>query len=366
MTDDRFHAFDALDPPDRWTEIVQRSPQPGVPGVERPAAHHRLLLVAVVVVALAVITGAAIAVTRGGDPQVVRSAGGSGVASAPATSTPTPPTPTTPTAPATSAGPVGDGGCTIGPGIPSATPGGEVAGQVTIDAINLRNFFYVDGTDLASMQKGIGHQPGSPGPGQAGNAVLVGHRTTYGAPFHNLDQLHAGDRIVVTSPVGDATYLTRSIEVVDPNDTAVLADFGDDRLTLVTCEPKFSAKQRLVLVADLVGPPQAAEGTGTTTTTPGATTTIAPGAATAEVFTCVHAVDNDPLVATGTVRVGTGVRAATVTVAVVDGEPQQIHGSASVRVTLAPGRTEVAFRMSISVRGPIDGSVCKVTRVVVG
>jgi sortase A len=118
----------------------------------------------------------------------------------------------------------------------------------------------VEGVGPEELKKGPGHQPGTAGPGQLGNMVLAGHRTTYGAPFGRYDELAAGDEVVVSGPTGSYTYRISGTEVVDPSDTAVVlpvprqpdAQPTKRLLTLITCTPKYSAKQRLVISGEMV------------------------------------------------------------------------------------------------------------------
>ncbi len=132
---------------------------------------------------------------------------------------------------------------------------GEPVAFIRIPKIGLEKVV-VQGVSVEDLQKGPGHYDESPLPGQAGNAAIAGHRTTYGAPFNQIDQLAPGDQITVTTVLGTATY-TVSAEpyVVSPDQVEVLDDFGDNRLTLTSCHPKYSAAQRLVVNATLVGQP---------------------------------------------------------------------------------------------------------------
>jgi sortase A len=116
--------------------------------------------------------------------------------------------------------------------------------------------YVVEGTTEADLDKGPGHYAGTAVPGQEGNVAIAGHRTTYGAPFNRLDELTLGDSIQLTTDNGERlTYLvTQRPVAVSPSDISVLNDFGDDRLTLTTCTPKYSAAQRLVVVAELKQP----------------------------------------------------------------------------------------------------------------
>lgn len=116
----------------------------------------------------------------------------------------------------------------------------------------------VEGVGVEALKKGPGHLPGSAMPGETGNVVISGHRTTYGAPFYRLDELEVGDEILLTDRDGVYRYLVSEKEVVLPHEVRVIAPFTDARLTLTTCEPRFSARQRLIIVAKLQGTPKGA------------------------------------------------------------------------------------------------------------
>lgn len=112
----------------------------------------------------------------------------------------------------------------------------------------------VEGTTASALRAGAGHYPSTPLPCEVGNVGIAGHRTTYGRPFHNLDQLEPGDRIVLETPVGTCTYEVRVDPfVVAPTAVEVVANTPDEaRLTLTTCHPKGSARQRLVVSATMI------------------------------------------------------------------------------------------------------------------
>lgn len=112
----------------------------------------------------------------------------------------------------------------------------------------------VEGTSASALRAGAGHYPASPLPGEEGNVAIAGHRTTYGRPFHDNDKLATGDEIILTTPVGKYTYrVVRDPYVVDSHDWTPIANQpGIRELTLTTCHPKGSAKQRLIIKAELV------------------------------------------------------------------------------------------------------------------
>ena len=113
----------------------------------------------------------------------------------------------------------------------------------------------VEGVSSSALRAGAGHYPSTPLPCETGNVAIAGHRTTYGRPFHDLDLLEPGDEIHLQIPVGECTYRVTAVNIVSPNDVGVIAGSGDNRLTLTTCHPKGSARQRLVVVAELIASP---------------------------------------------------------------------------------------------------------------
>ena len=106
----------------------------------------------------------------------------------------------------------------------------------------------VSGTSQLDLAKGPGLINSTSRPGEEGNVAIAGHRTMYGAPFRRLHELRAGDELVLKLPDADLLYVIRKTGRVKPSDSSVLDSFGDNRLTLISCDPPFSAKFRLVVV----------------------------------------------------------------------------------------------------------------------
>lgn len=113
----------------------------------------------------------------------------------------------------------------------------------------------VQGVSTRDLKTGAGHMPRTPLPGQPGNSVISGHRTTYGAPFHDLDVLEWGDTIEVETAIGEHTYAVRETYIVKPDEIWVTNALPGSWLTLTTCNPRFSARQRLIIRAELVDGP---------------------------------------------------------------------------------------------------------------
>jgi sortase A len=135
-------------------------------------------------------------------------------------------------------------------------PVGEAVAVIRIPSIGVDKAV-VEGVGVPDLKKGPGHYPTSPMPGQPGNAAIAGHRTTYGAPFYRLDELHPGDEIRVTTRQGRFRFVVDSTQIVKPSQVEVLDPPTDGKahLTLTTCNPRFSARQRLVVHAVLQGEP---------------------------------------------------------------------------------------------------------------
>jgi sortase A len=137
---------------------------------------------------------------------------------------------------------------------PSA-PAGTAIDHLVIPKIGVDKYV-VEGVQEDDLVNGPGHYPGTVLPGQDGNAAIAGHRTTYGAPFFNLDQLRAGDLIEITARGGEQfRYQVTASKVVSPDDVAVLDPTTTPELTLTTCNPRYSATSRLIVTAALVGQP---------------------------------------------------------------------------------------------------------------
>jgi LPXTG-site transpeptidase (sortase) family protein len=131
-----------------------------------------------------------------------------------------------------------------------AMPEGAVA-RLVIPAISL-DAFVGEGTTPEVLNEGPGHYEETPLPGEQGNSAIAGHRTMYGHPFRHLDSLQPGDVITTYTAARRAHYRVVSVAPVDPSDVGVAAPTDDSRLTLTTCNPVGSARERLVVVATLV------------------------------------------------------------------------------------------------------------------
>ena len=104
--------------------------------------------------------------------------------------------------------------------------------------------------DTALLRTGPVHYGITPLPGAGEPFAVAGHRTTYGAPFYELDKLRPGDSLFVETPYARFRYRVAKTTTVDPSDTGVLLDRGY-ALVLTTCTPPYSAAHRLVVWATL-------------------------------------------------------------------------------------------------------------------
>jgi sortase A len=127
---------------------------------------------------------------------------------------------------------------------------GDAIGRIKIPAVSA-DYVLIQGTDTASLQRGPGHYPDTPFPGQGGTVGIAGHRTTYLAPFRHIDQLDEGDQILLEMPYATFTYTVQTHQIVDPGDVGIVKQVGYERLVLTACHPLYSAAQRYAVFAKL-------------------------------------------------------------------------------------------------------------------
>ena len=137
---------------------------------------------------------------------------------------------------------------------------GQGLTRLEIPKLNVK-VLVVEGTTPAALKAGAGHYQQTPLPGEAGNVAIAGHRTTYGRPFNRLDEMRAGDIVYLDTPFSRFEYKVvpsfdgkANPHAVLPTDYHVVArpkDRNAHWLTLTTCHPKGSARERLVLRLEL-------------------------------------------------------------------------------------------------------------------
>ncbi len=127
---------------------------------------------------------------------------------------------------------------------------GEGIGRIKIPRIGL-GIVMVQGTDTATLQKGPGHYPTTPLPGQGGTVGIAGHRTTYLAPFRHIDDLQKGDPVIIEMPYGTFTYKVRRARIVDPGDVGIIHRTKHEQIVMTACHPLYSAVHRYAVFARL-------------------------------------------------------------------------------------------------------------------
>jgi LPXTG-site transpeptidase (sortase) family protein len=134
---------------------------------------------------------------------------------------------------------------------------GESFGRIRIPKAGV-DWPLIEGVQKEQLDISPGHMPRTAMPGQFGNAVIAGHRSTFGAPFSHLDLLEPGDEIQVDTGIGTHTYAVVSTEIVPPTGMWTVQHRDGGWLTLVTCHPKGSNAQRMIVFARLVDGPNLA------------------------------------------------------------------------------------------------------------
>lgn len=140
---------------------------------------------------------------------------------------------------------------------------GQAIGRIVIPRLSL-NMILVNGTDESSLERGPGRDLVTYMPGQDRLVYVAGHRTTYLAPFSQIQTIRRGDSITLEMPYGTFLYKAVRHVIVPADDTAVLRSPRHELLELQACNPRFFATERYVVYARLVavrprsGPPLSA------------------------------------------------------------------------------------------------------------
>jgi sortase A len=128
---------------------------------------------------------------------------------------------------------------------------GSAVGRIVIPRIDA-SYVVVKGTDTSDLESGPGIYPETNFPGVAGTTAIAGHRTTYLAPFRDINELSPGNHIFLNMPYAHFTYTVIGQRVVLPTDvSAAVSRVGYTRLVLSACTPLFSAEKRLLVYARL-------------------------------------------------------------------------------------------------------------------
>jgi sortase A len=119
-------------------------------------------------------------------------------------------------------------------------------GTIEIPAIGLRHRMY-QGVTLHNIDRGPSHWTGSAMPGEMGNAVIAGHRSTVTEPFRRIDQLTPGDAVIFTVNGSRWTYRVTDHLVVRPEDSWIADQTTAFTATLYACHPIGSVAERYVV-----------------------------------------------------------------------------------------------------------------------
>jgi sortase A len=119
-------------------------------------------------------------------------------------------------------------------------------GRIAIPKVGLDSELH-DGIRLTTLDRGPGHWPGTAMPGQIGNVVVAGHRTSHGAEFRHLDALVPGDEVVFTTADGTFTYHVTGTQIVTPDSLWIIDPTDTPTATLFACHPLGSTAQRIVV-----------------------------------------------------------------------------------------------------------------------
>ena len=131
------------------------------------------------------------------------------------------------------------------------TADGGALGRIVIPRVGA-SYVVVKGTDTEALKSGPGVYSETRFPGIPGTTAIAGHRTTYLAPFRDINLLTPGNRILLYMPYAHFTYTVIGHRVVSPSDVrAVVANVRYSRVVLSACTPLFSAAKRLLVYARL-------------------------------------------------------------------------------------------------------------------
>ena len=129
-----------------------------------------------------------------------------------------------------------------------ASDEGDAVARLEVPRLDLEAVI-VNGTSSGDLRRGPGRHLETSMPGERGLVYVAGHRTTYGAPFSDIDKLRRGDSIFLELPYASLEYKVMSHRVVDDNDLSVLQSEGREELVLQACHPRFFASDRYLVYA---------------------------------------------------------------------------------------------------------------------
>jgi sortase A len=119
-------------------------------------------------------------------------------------------------------------------------------GRISIPKVGLDAELH-SGIRLTTLDRGPGHWPGTAMPGEIGNVVVAGHRTSHGAEFRHLDALVPGDEVVFSTVDGDFAYHVTGTQIVTPDSLWIVDPTDTPTATLFACHPLGSTAERIVV-----------------------------------------------------------------------------------------------------------------------
>ena len=125
---------------------------------------------------------------------------------------------------------------------------GDAIGRLRIPKLDL-NMIVVNGTETDTLRKGPARHRGTFLPGEGKLIYIAGHRTTYSAPFSDIDRLKRGDRVRLELPYATVEYSVRGHRIVEAHELSVLQSRGREELALQACWPRFFASHRYIAYA---------------------------------------------------------------------------------------------------------------------
>ncbi len=218
-------------------------------GTDRPSIVRRAAAPFAMMIAAVALVGGLVVFASGSAPETVASFdAGSATTLAPteSTSTTTTTTSTTTSSTTTTAPPRQVTQPIAPPSDPNGAENNPVLGRISIPKVGLDAELH-DGIRLTTLDRGPGHWPGTAMPGQIGNVVVAGHRTSHGAEFRHLDSLAPGDEVVFTTDAGVHTYLVTGTQIVTPDAIWITDPTDTPTATLFACHPLGSTAERIVV-----------------------------------------------------------------------------------------------------------------------
>ncbi len=155
----------------------------------------------------------------------------------------------------------------VGPGEAFEPGAGKAVFKLDIPEIGVADVV-VQGVGEEELKMGPGHYPDCGDgfveplcteaeevwPGEKGRVIVSGHRTTYGAPFRELDKLERGDEIITGTPWGEFTYEVTDIQIVAPDSSEIAnpdPPGSKAEIALTTCHPEYSDAERLIVFGEM-------------------------------------------------------------------------------------------------------------------